>query len=664
MQYRPDIDGLRAVAVIPVILFHAGLEHWQGGFVGVDIFFVISGYLITSILLRENEAGRFSVLKFYERRARRILPALIVMVLACIPFALITMVPSQFTDFSQSIAATSLFSSNILFAFESGYFSGAAEEKPLLHTWSLAVEEQFYILFPLFLLFFWNKGRKWLLTTIIVVSLLSLIAAEIGWRVVPNANFYLLQGRIWELLAGSICAFVLSGDGRKPTGSGPLALLGLALIVISIIWLDSSTPFPSLYALLPVVGTALVILYSMPGTLAFRLLSFRLFVGIGLISYSAYLWHQPLFAFARIHLIHEPSVHLMLILSVVAMGIAYLSWRFVETPFRKKPGPWFPSMKEMLTAASVWSLALLGLGVIGNSVGGGMVRLANYVDLEARVGFDDQCLFGANGRMMINLENSECSNGVASEHSIAIWGDSIANSLSYGLRTSLAERDIQFRQYSHSNCHPIIGIVRTDNALSRNCETFNKAILAHLLASDVDLVILSARWPTLYLNETPPSAFSKKPPSKARISAASYADGNRSHQKKMARALADTVLQLRQNEIDVVVFGVVPEAGWHVPMKLYRARSAGLDSSELMITPRATIDAYVPQVDHWLRSSVAEQADFIGLSEHLCDPSGCAQLEADEALYSDELHPSFYLSETLAREVSPLLGAYLTDPAE
>jgi peptidoglycan/LPS O-acetylase OafA/YrhL len=210
MEYRREIDGLRALAVLPVILFHAGFTTFSGGFVGVDVFFVISGYLITTIILTELEQGTFSIVNFYERRARRILPALFVMMLACLPFAWFWLLPEDMKDFSQSLLAVSVFASNILFWRESGYFDSAAELKPLLHTWSLAVEEQYYMLFPLFLMATWRFGRRWILGSLIAVALASLALAQWGSLVKPAATFYLLPTRVWELLIGAFAAFYLS----------------------------------------------------------------------------------------------------------------------------------------------------------------------------------------------------------------------------------------------------------------------------------------------------------------------------------------------------------------------------------------------------------------------------------------------------------------------
>lgn len=360
MQYRKEIDGLRSIAVIPVILFHAGFEWLSGGYIGVDVFFVISGFLITSIILKELDAGTFTITNFYERRARRILPALFLILLVTLPFAWVWLLPYELKDFGKSIIAVNLFSSNILFWLESNYFAAAAESIPLLHTWTLAVEEQFYIIFPLFMMLFWGLGKRGLALFVAILALLSLGLSEWGWREFPEANFYLLPTRAWELMIGSLVAFYLQNK-NQPQGfvNHWASFLGLALIIVPMFIFDKGTPFPSMYALAPTVGTALIILYTTPDTLVYRLLSIRFMVGIGLISYSAYLWHQPLFVFARLISLEEPSLWLMGALSIVALGLSYLSWRFVEAPFRNKQRF---SRKFIFVGSFVISLAFIAIG--------------------------------------------------------------------------------------------------------------------------------------------------------------------------------------------------------------------------------------------------------------------------------------------------------------
>ena len=286
MKYRAEIDGLRALAVLPVILFHAGFEWFSGGFVGVDVFFVISGYLITTIIISEMSEGKFSIVNFYERRARRILPALFFVMAACLPFAFLWLTPNELKDFGQSLVAVSTFSSNILFWHEGGYFDAAAELKPLLHTWSLAIEEQYYILFPIFLMLTWRLGIKWILILLSIVFFISLGIAQWGAYNSPTAAFFLLPTRGWELLVGVFAAFYLKYNTHLKSHSlnQALSLLGFCLIVYSIIAFDETTPFPSLYTLVPTIGTGLLILCTVPKTLVHKLLSLKFIIGIGLIG--------------------------------------------------------------------------------------------------------------------------------------------------------------------------------------------------------------------------------------------------------------------------------------------------------------------------------------------------------------------------------------------
>ncbi len=360
MIYRKEIDGLRALAVLPVILFHAGFGIFSGGFVGVDVFFVISGYLITSIIMDELETGRFTLAGFYERRARRILPALFFVMLACLPFAWWLLLPHELEAFGQSLMAVAVFASNILFWLQTDYFAATSEQIPLLHTWSLAVEEQYYVLFPLLMMLAWGLGKRWLVGLIALVALLSLGWSEWLWRGSVEANFYLIPSRAWELMLGALTAFYLQKN-LPPQGmmAQIASLLGIALLAYAVFWFDEGIPFPSVYALVPTLGAVLLILFATPATWVGKLLASPPLVGVGLVSYSAYLWHQPLFVFARMQALDEPSVGMMAGLSVIALVLAWFSWRFVEKPFRDRRRF---TRRQIFIGAVIGSLLFLAFG--------------------------------------------------------------------------------------------------------------------------------------------------------------------------------------------------------------------------------------------------------------------------------------------------------------
>ena len=368
MKYRSEIDGLRAIAVVAVILYHAGFGV-SGGYIGVDIFFVISGYLITSLILKEMRTGSFSLIQFYERRARRILPALFLVLAATFAIGWFVLVPSEMEDLSNSIMAVTAFVSNISFWLRTDYFAPAAELNPLLHTWSLGVEEQFYFFYPLLLLALVRFLPKNIFALVTAVSLASLGLAEWASRAMPVANFYLLPTRAWELGTGCLCALAMADrDIRK---NERFALAGLALAVVPLFLLDVSTPFPSLMAVPPVLGTAMLILYAQKGTWVARMLSVPAIVLIGLISYSAYLWHQPLFAFARLsNVTNSPSPAMMVGLIALTVILSLASWHFVEKPFRRRKGEGAFTRNQIFSMSGIAIAAFMALGYSGLATGG------------------------------------------------------------------------------------------------------------------------------------------------------------------------------------------------------------------------------------------------------------------------------------------------------
>ncbi len=352
--YRPEIDGLRALAVVPVVLYHSGFSAFSGGFVGVDIFFVISGYLITNILLRDIGEKRFSILSFYERRIRRILPALLTVCLTTIPFAFMWMFPGDLKNFASSLLGVILFISNFHFWSQTGYFSTSAELEPLIHTWTIAVEEQFYIFFPLLLWCLKGLSRAWLASLIGALTVGSFVLSEILSEYAPAANYYLLPSRAWELGAGALVA-ILQTNGRMPNAlvGSALSLLGLALIVWALVIIDRDYPYPGRWTLLPVVGSILVVAYADKTNVVGKLLALRPLVGIGLISYSAYLWHQPIFAFARLRVPTPLSALDYALLILATFALAWITWRLIETPFRNRKSVPFPQVGVMLAPMAI-----------------------------------------------------------------------------------------------------------------------------------------------------------------------------------------------------------------------------------------------------------------------------------------------------------------------
>lgn len=487
MDYRREIDGLRAIAVLPVILFHAGFSIFSGGFIGVDVFFVISGFLITSILIDELERNDFSIARFYERRARRILPALFVVLLACIPFAWMWMLPWETKDFAQSVVATILFSSNILFWRESGYFESAAELKPLLHTWSLAVEEQYYIILPVLLFLLWRCGRHRALCVIVAISSVSLLMSEYGWRQHPEANFFLTPTRAWELLAGSICAFLTVGKVQR--ASNLLSAAGLALIVFSIFYYDSSIPFPSLYTLTPVVGTALVLLYAHRDTFVARLLSTSPLVGIGLISYSAYLWHQPLFAFARILSLTDPSLALMGGLAIASLLLATLTWKYIEQPFRGRSKFMISSRRSVFSVSAIFSIFLIASSTIAAST---VDAENNYSGLKKYAKYDTdfmrpKCFLTHARNKLLLFDKKYCLSRASNKKNVLLIGNSHAAHFAQALVNSLPDSNVM--QATASGCTALLPL----RGEKRCVDLFQFVYNEYLPDNRVDLVVLSSR---------------------------------------------------------------------------------------------------------------------------------------------------------------------------
>lgn len=342
IKYRAEIDGLRAIAVISVVFYHAeltfgGIDYFKGGFIGVDIFFVISGYLIASILLKDLAADRFSFLNFYERRARRILPALFTVMLVSIPFAWALMLPEALQEYAGSVLSSIAFGSNFWFWAEDGYWEELSALKPFLHTWSLSVEEQFYVFFPVLLICLWRFGGKHMLPIFVLLAFASLLLAQIYTDQYSSFTFYLLPARAWELLVGVILAkieFDKGGFEHRRLG-WLMSTSGLILIVLSIVLFNEETPHPSIFTAIPVLGTAVIIMFASRRDFTTLALSSKGLTGIGKISYGFYLWHFPVFAFARISE-SSPTDLDKYGWILLALALSTATYYLIEQPFRRK----------------------------------------------------------------------------------------------------------------------------------------------------------------------------------------------------------------------------------------------------------------------------------------------------------------------------------------
>ena len=465
MIYRPEVDGLRAVAVIPVILFHAGFSLFSGGFVGVDIFFVISGYLITSILIEDLQHDRFSIVNFYERRARRILPSLFVVLMFCLLASWFIMIPDYMKEFSKSLIGVSFFSSNLVFLLGTGYFSTAAELKPLLHTWSLAVEEQFYIFFPIILFLLWKTKiivRNGILATIMLGS----FYLAVKWSFYkPEVAFFMLPTRAWEILVGVFSSVFYNNRKfiefrKKHPYVNNLDAIGLLCIVISILCFDNSSRLPGIPALLPTIGTMVIIVFSSGGTAIGRLLSNRIFVGFGLISYSAYLWHNPLFSYTRHLSLTEPTVFTMSFLSCLTILLAYLSWRFIERPFRKVS---FLSRKSVFRLSLAFLLGFSVFGIIGYDRDGFSERfiVPDFVkrhEYELPKTENGYCFYsiGKFQKERVGDNGLNCFDAIGSDKApkILVFGDSFAGQYSPFWRKIGSIFDITIHNVSTNWCFP------------------------------------------------------------------------------------------------------------------------------------------------------------------------------------------------------------------
>lgn len=658
MQYRADIDGLRAVAVVPVVLYHANVPAFSGGFTGVDIFFVISGFLITSIIVSEIDQGRFSIANFYERRIRRIFPALFAVLIVSCLLAIWLLLPSQFEIFAQSVAATSLFASNILFWSETGYFAAPASENPLLHTWSLAVEEQFYVIFPLLLLAIhrWFGGRwaVWL----ILFAIGSFILSAVGVIYKPSATFYLAPTRAWELLIGSLLAIRAVPEIRSKLILEVLALLGIGLIAWGVFGLSSDQPFPGLNALFPCLGTALIIYagQSSPTTIG-KFLGSKVPVFIGLISYSLYLWHWPLLVFGQMWAVYEPTAGQTALIVMLSFLAAYVSWKYVEAPFRRKDAVF--RRKGLFTAAAGLTVLCVAFGLYGtvsqgwpDRISAKSIAIAAYTQSHNPRRLD--CLVFPG-----NPVEEPCVYGAKIEPRYAVWGDSHADSTIHAIG-KIAERNKQSALFIGSaGCPPIVGV----KVATFDCVEENEASLRRLVESDtIQTVILVARW-AVY---TEGRARALGPAERSDKTPVLFTDLNGSvlnRAERLAafeRGLNQTITSLESAGKSVVLVYPIPEVGYDVPTTLAKLEASGRSASDF-VRPIELFWGRQRAVLEVL-DRIAEKKTLPRIYPHkaLCNNGQCLTYRSGKPLYRDDDHLSIPGAETIAPLFDPIFQAETT----
>jgi peptidoglycan/LPS O-acetylase OafA/YrhL len=639
LRYRPDVDGLRAVAVLCVVFYHYGFWQVPGGFVGVDIFFVISGFLITGIIHQEMTDGRFTIRQFYERRIRRIFPALFATIAAWL-----LLFPVDFEAYAKSLIATAFFASNFEFWREIGYFDIAASFKPLLHLWSIAVEEQFYLLFPAVLLPTGTSSRRKLLS--VIGALLVASFAFSVWAVAHSTStaFYLLPSRTWELMLGALIAIAplpsLSRRWREA-----VALVGAALIAWAVWTYDRWMPFPGIAALAPCLGAALLIYAGQQTNVVSRALSAKPVVFVGLISYSLYLWHWPVLVFTQIALnraLHPWEINACIVLS---FALAVFSWRYIERPARRAHAlgwrPLFGGAAAAMTVTALCGAAVASAQGVPERLQPEIRKiLAEERDHEPRM---DIC-FGLTAHDVRKGRLCRIGSTQADEPSFILWGDSHADALLPAVQ-KVAEQNGRAGLFAGTDsCAPLLGVVRPD---APKCRPFNDAVAKLATKSAIREVILDARW-------------SKNAYGMARgegdwriFPYDTEGEGTdlMSTEAVFYRGLERTVRKLTRAGKHVVIVASVPEAGYSVPRMMAHMR---IDGDQRRLTRNLT--AFLAH-QKFVFSTLQRMQKRYGakiLYPHkvLCATGKCELSLNDRPLYRDEHHLSVFGAMQLAPLVS------------
>jgi peptidoglycan/LPS O-acetylase OafA/YrhL len=642
LRYRPDIDGLRAVAIAVVVLFHLEVPGFPGGFVGVDVFFVISGFLITSIVAGEVDRGTFSLSRFYERRVRRLFPALAAVLLVTTAGALLLLLPRDLVAFGKSLEAATLFAANIHFYRTANYFDGAAATKPLLHTWSLAVEEQFYVAFPPLLLLLGTRRARRVLP---FLALLSFTASALLVGTHDAAVFYLPHFRAWELLVGCVLALGLLPDVRAAWYREVACTVGLGAIAFSVISISRETAFPGLSAAVPVLGAALVIHSGMGGTgVVGRFLESRPAVALGRCSYSLYLWHWPGLVVAKYCLGPDLGPELtalqQLTIGVGSLSLSAISLRFVEQPFR---GPRGILTRRTLFACAAGAMGLVVLSGLALSRSRGMpARLPPEVVAVAAVMAEPHSYKGCASRMPPT--DARCRLGAAGTPSFLLWGDSQALALAPAV-SALASRTGRAGVLAWASaCPPLMGVQRNDVS---DCREYNDGIERFVEAQgDLRTVVLVGRW-ALNAVGTRPGAEPGRPVTISEQGAVGNAT-------VFADGLDRTIGALERAGKEIVLVTQVPEIGWSVPSILARSLLFGTPAPA-----PPTLGEYQARqtvVSKTLTTLLAARHSLrvVDVAPLFCGSGTCVVTWGERPLYRDEHHLSFAGANFVAEELGAL----------
>jgi peptidoglycan/LPS O-acetylase OafA/YrhL len=672
LAYRPDLDGLRALAVLSVVFFHFNFQKFGGGFVGVDVFFVISGYLITSIIVGELENRSFSFVRFYERRIRRIVPAFIAMVAAATIASIAIFPPKELAQFGLSAVAAAAFCSNIFFAFQTNYFAGPDSMMPLLHTWSLGVEEQFYILWPLLLFACFRMGSR-LAVSVLVMVLATASLAYSEWGVTSKQAaqlFYLLQSRAWELMFGAVLALGLVPRIENRWLRDGLALLGVGMIAFAVTYFSSTTPFLGLWATIPCLG-AMIVMHTgqQRDTAVYRLLSLPPFVFIGLISYSLYLWHWPVFAFAENYLGRPISLGETLLLILVCTAIATASWRYVERPFRYSERKATFSQRfhfagglgALGLAACVGGAIYLGDGLQGRLA---PEALQFYLASRDHNPLRSECLGGSGPRPPAASPCTKPALKAGNAYDILVWGDSHGDALFPAIAIIGEKHGLATRQVTKKACPPLLGTERVSvgwgpkRGNSSACTEFNAALLQELKeGTRPSLVVLVARW-SMYAETMTGFVGGRR--------VFLVDDENKqldieTSRKVLSRALDRTVDAITALGIRVLLIGQPPEF-FQNPNTCYVERSIlRRDVSDCLRQPRQLVDQHLRASKEILQKVISGRSatTYVSLDSILCDNRVCRTWDDAQPLYEDETHLDLSGARVVGRTLAemPTLGS-------